>query len=418
MQNLKNLLYTFLRKSERYTKTDMIYLTKTGWWINLGTVIISALSLVLYMVFARTLSLEVYGTYQYLLSGGALFGALTLTGMNGAIARAVARGHDRTLYTATQAQLRWSVVPLGVAFVVAGYYLFQGNTTLGIGFALIGITTPLIGIFGSYASFLQGKKDFRRSFWYGMFWNVSYYVGLILVSFFYPTTLWLIVASFGVQVIALGVVYFKTIRTYLPKEDPDVESISYGRHLSIMNFGTVVASQIDTIITFHLLGPVAVAVYSFATAIPERLSGFFKFLPAAALPKFASKTAEEMKGAFGPRILIAIIGMLLVAGVYALFAPLVFSILFPTYTESVPYSQVYALVLLTSISGLFTSALIAQRNVKSLYVHTAVSPIMQVVLQFVGALLYGLWGLIVARLASQFLSALLAYIILKRVVVS
>lgn len=414
MQFLKTHLYSLLRWSERYTRTDMVYLTQSGWWINLGSLVISVLSLILYIVFARTLAPEVYGTYQYLLSGGALISALTLTGMNGAIARAVARGHDRTIYTAAIAQLRWSVLPLSTAFAVALYYLVQGEPILALGFVLIGFLTPLISVFSSYASFLQGKKDFERSFWYGMTWNVSYYVGLILVSLSFPSVIALIAVSLGVQAIALGFVYFRTIRTYRPKESSDEESITYGKHLSLMNFGTAVATQIDTIIAFHLLGPVAVAIYSFATAIPERLAGFFKFLPAAALPKFSNKSPEEMRGSFGPRIFIAIGAMVVVAGIYIATAPFLFSLLFPAYTEAIPYSQAYAFVLVASISGLFTSALTAQRNLKELYAYTAVTPILQVVLQVFGAVLYGLWGLIIARLATQFIAAGIAFLLLRK----
>lgn len=415
---MKNALYRLLRKSERYTKTDMVYLARSGWWINLGTVVISVFSLLLYIVFARTLTPEVYGTYQYLLSGGALLSALTLTGMNGAITRAVARGFDRTIYIAAKAQLRWSIIPVGIAALIATYYFLKGDLVLAVGFLIMGVLTPIIGTCSSYSSFLQGKQDFKRSFSYGMFWNISYYVSLLLVAFFLPSVLWLVLVTFGVQAITLAFVFVRTLRTYKPAQEADENSIQYGKHLSVMNFGTAIANQIDTVITFHLLGPAAVAIYSFATAIPERLAGFFKFLPAAALPKFSSKTKEQIWFTFGPKIILAILGMLFVALVYAFFAPLLFSLFFPAYASSVPYSQVYALVLITSISGLFTSALVAQQEVKGLYAHTVVTPILQILFQFFGAFFYGLWGLLIARLISQCLGALFAFIILRRVTLS
>jgi hypothetical protein len=42
MNQLKYKAYTFLRWSERHTKTDMIYLTKGGFWLTLAQVISSA----------------------------------------------------------------------------------------------------------------------------------------------------------------------------------------------------------------------------------------------------------------------------------------------------------------------------------------------------------------------------------------
>jgi len=392
----------------------MVYLLQSGWWINLGTVIISVFSLLLYMVFARILPPEVYGTYQYLLSGAALIGALTLSGMNNAIARAVARGNDRTLYSANWTQARWSIVPFSIALIVAFYYYLHGTTTLFIGFLCIGFLTPFISIFGTYASFLQGKQDFRHGFWYGMGWNVPYYIGLIIVSYLYPSTIALLFTSLGIQAAAQGIAYYRTIRAYRPQEESDESSIRYGKHLSVLSFGTVVATQIDTIVAFHFLGPAAVALYSFATAIPERLAGFFKFIPTAALPRFSNKSSMEIRGAFGRRVWYAIFSMFIFVLIYIFAAHSIFSLLFPTYTDAVPYSQVYSLIIVSSIAGLFTSALTAQQNIKELYAYTIGVPIAQIALQTIGIIMYGLWGLIIARLVSQSLAAAFAFILLFR----
>jgi len=412
MSPLKERVLSALRWSERYTKTDMVYLSTSGWWMNLGTLVISVCSLALYIVFARVLPPEVYGTYQYLLSGAAIVGALTLTGLNGAVARAVARGHEGTVRKAVAVQIRWSIVPFLASCAVAAYYLLEGTLILALGFFLIGILAPIINTFSIYASFLQGKKDFRRGFWFGMGWNIPYYLALIATAFLSPTVLALLFASLGVQAAALGIAYARTLHAHRPNNKIDVEAISYGKHLSVMGLGGVVVTQIDTILAFHFLGPAAVALYSFATAIPERLSGFFKFIPSAALPKFSEKSPAQVRKAFGSRLWIAVLCMTLFAGAYALAAPFLFQILFPAYLESVPYSQLYALVIVASLGGLFTTALTAQRDLKGLYVFTVISPIVQIVLQVLGAVFYGLWGLIVARLAAQFFSLLLAALLL------
>ena len=41
IDKIKNKTYKLLRKSEKYTKTDMVYLTKGGFWLTLGQIISS-----------------------------------------------------------------------------------------------------------------------------------------------------------------------------------------------------------------------------------------------------------------------------------------------------------------------------------------------------------------------------------------
>jgi O-antigen/teichoic acid export membrane protein len=415
MTRAKTHLIGILRGMERFTGTDMVYLTSSGFWMNLGTVVISGLSLLLYIVFAHTLSKETYGTYQFLLSGAAIISALTLTGMNSAVARATAQGNDGTVRKAVAVQLRWSIVPFLAALLASLFYLSQENLLLSAGFLMIGFFSPIMGAFSVYAAFLQGKQDFRRGFWYGMGWNVPYYACLILAAYVAPSVLVLIFISLGVQAAGLAIAYYRTMRAYRPSKKVDGASIGYGKHLSLMGLGNVVATQIDTILAFMLLGPAAVAVYGFATAIPERLVGFFKFLPAAALPKFSRKSDSEMRSAFGKRLWIAAAGMASFAAAYAIAAPLLFSILFPQYVDSVPYTQAYAVIIIASISGLFTAALTSQANVKKLYLFNFLSPTLQLALQVVGILTFGLWGLIVSRVLASFLSlGLAAALVLRR----
>jgi len=47
MQKIKNFLYKKLRLSEKYTRTDMVYIAKGGFWLTFGQSITSILSLIL-----------------------------------------------------------------------------------------------------------------------------------------------------------------------------------------------------------------------------------------------------------------------------------------------------------------------------------------------------------------------------------
>ena len=170
--------------------------------------------------------------------------------------------------------------------------------------------------------------------------------------------------------------------------------------------------QLDSVFVFHYLGATDLAIYSFATAIPERLSSFFKFIPNAALPKFAVKSDEEIKRSILAKTSIGIVAGIIIAAIYIALARLFFALFFPTYMAAVPYSQVYGLVIITSIGAVFPAALAAKRRIKSLYIFSVAMPVIQLVLQFVGIFYFALWGLIVAKVLFWFIYGILALILL------
>ena len=67
-KNIKEYLFSLLRLSEKYFKTDMVYLAKSGFWINLSYIAGSVFSLVSSIAFAYFVSKETYGIYKYIIS--------------------------------------------------------------------------------------------------------------------------------------------------------------------------------------------------------------------------------------------------------------------------------------------------------------------------------------------------------------
>lgn len=406
MESLRNKAYQALRRSESFFKTDMVYLATSGFWLQSTSVFVSFASFLLYIVFGHVLTKEVYGTYQYLLSIGAIVGAFTLTGMNGAITRAVARGFEGSYRESIRVQLKWNIVPLLVAWAGGAYYFAHGNATLGWGLVLIGIFVPLSTTFNTYGSYLAAKKDFKRSFLYGLFINTPYYLAVALVAFSLPVALALLAANLISQAIGYFVAHRRVLALYRPNESRDPEAITYGKHLSFINFFNVFIAQVDNILVFHFLGAAELALYSFATAIPDRL-GIFRNIAAAAFPKFATRTPEEVRVSLGRKMLLSVGVALGIAIIYDLFAYQFFALFFPRYLDAVPFSQVYAFIIVTAFWPIFTTALTAHGRMKALYAYNVVSPAVQLALQVAGIIWWGLWGLILARVCGALASSLL-----------
>lgn len=410
MNALKDRLVELLRWSERYTKTDMVYLASSSFWINAGTIFISLCSFLLYVVFGHFLPKETYGTYQYLLSIGAIVSAFTLTGMNLAVTRSAARGDDGVFGSAVRIQLLWNIVPTLVACGIGAWHLLEGQTLLGIGLFLIGIFVPLNSTLNTYSAFLAGKMDFRRVFTYSLWSNVPYYLSVGILAFFHSGALMLLAANLVSQAIGLTIAFRRTIARYRPPTQHREPVGRYGAQLSIANGISTITSQIDSLLTFYLLGPAALALYSFSTAIPDRL-GIFKTIATAAFPKFANRSQEELRASFARKIMIGVLTTFVLASLYALFAPLIFSLFFPLYTEAVPYSQAYVFIVVVAFGSLFTAALTTGRRIKSLYVHTITSSVTQISLQVLGIIFFGLWGLIGGRIIATLFSSILGWVL-------
>lgn len=414
LRRLQHHTVRALRWTEKYTKTDMVYLASVGWWTNLSFVITSGLAFLLSAAFANLLPRDAYGTYQYLISLSAMLTAICLTGMGGAVTQGVARGYEGDMRSGMRAQLRWSVVPTLLGLAGAVYYAFHGNMPIAIGLAAIALLAPITDALRVYNAFLNGKQDFKRAFIYGNIVNGVYYAAIFSTVFFFKDAVLLVFANLAANALATAFVYFRTIRVYAPNDRTDPHTVSYGTHLSVMNaFGTII-TQLDSVLVFHFLGPVQLAIYSLATMIPERLGSAFNFIGLAAFPRFANRSLTELRDTIlGKTVRAAALGVA-AAAVYAAAAPFLFRYVFPKYIDVISYTQVYSVIIALVAANLVSAALQAKRLKTELYVVSFVNPVMLITLQIPLLLLYGIWGMLWARIISDGVNVVIGIALLYR----
>ena len=143
----KNKIDNFLKRTQRYTGTDNVYLAKGGFWLGTGQAVSAIAALLLSIAFANLLPRETYGTYRYVLSIFALLSISTLQGMSTAITRAVARGYEGSFKTALGTKLRWGVAGAAASLATSLYYYLQGNNTLAISFLIATVFVPIMSSF-------------------------------------------------------------------------------------------------------------------------------------------------------------------------------------------------------------------------------------------------------------------------------
>lgn len=407
LENLKQKGYRALKKSEKYTKTDMIYLTKGGSWLSIGKVIGIGSSLATTIALANLIPPDTYGIYRFVLSLAAIVGIFTLTGMGTAVTQAVSRGYEGALRAGFVAKLKWSIGVTLASFIGAAYYFINDNATLALSLVIVGILSPLKDSFVLYRTYLVGKKAFKTAVIYNSIQAPITAGAFIVTLFFTDDVILIILAYFVINTIAVGILYALTLYSQKPRENTDTDTLNYSKHLSVMNVIGRIAGQLDSILLFHFLGAAPLAAYSIAKAPAKKLREVTNVLQSLAFPKLAQRDLHTLKQSIPKKALqILGVGASLFAA-YFFAAPYLFMFLFPQYTDAVLYSQVLAVSILFLPLFLYKQTFIAHKRRRELYIMQTVIPIVRIIALAILLPIYGIWGAIVALLLTRTVNAIL-----------
>ena len=403
---LKESLIRFLRHSERYFKTDMVYLVQGSFWVTAGQAISSLSIFLLAVAFANLVPPDTYGTYKYVLSLAGIFAIFSLPGMNTALMHMTARGAESTIHAVTRARILYACVGSLCALAGSAYYLYFGNTQLSFALFIIAASLPLFDTFTSYLSYLVGKKRFDLRAKYHALTHITSTL-VVIATLFCTDNLMLILMAYFVPFMSMRAAFYYHVSRTIPhtsSTEDDAAVIQYGKHQTAMQALGMVANEIDKIILWQFLGPVHVAVYTFALAVPEQIKGPLKGVGELAFPKFAAQTGEQIREslpALWRKLALYALGLFCLSLLYILIAPYLFQLVFPQYMESVVYSQLYALSMVTNIASIPIAILAAQKKTKTQYVISTIQPIITIGLLLLLIPLYGIIGAIVALIVSK-----------------
>lgn len=415
IKKLKNKTYKWLRSSEKYLKTDMIYVAKGGFWMTFGQSGTTILSLILVMAFANLLPKETYGTYLYILSLTGVLNIFTLTGMNSAVARAVAVGQEGMLRASVRYQLKWNLLMLTAFFILGGYYLINYNVILAISFFILGIFVPSTLALNTYGSYLEGKRKFKFAGISTIISTLLYVVGGLIAVFLSGEVVWLITAyAFTTFASTLFFYIFIVHKFKLPIiiNTETKETLRYGRKLSFIRFIGPISSQIDKIILLHFWGPAQLAIYSLAMIAPNKIISFTKKWVGIGFPKFSAKTIQEINTVFYRRIFQGMAIGATIAVLYALTAPYLFKYLLPQYIEGVFYSQILAISFVFAMPNRYISLLFeSQKLSRLIFIRGLINSLVSILLFIIFGILGGILGLIVAQITSSFIGMVISVIV-------
>ena len=400
-----------LNRLERIIRTDIRYVLRGGAWLLTGHGVSMVTSLALAIVFANLLPSHVYGTYKYVLSIAGILAAVTLPGINTYLAQAVARGQEKTLLPSIRLRISWGLGASVLALGGAVFYVFNANTELAIALAIVALFIPFFDALGLYNTYLQSKRLFKLSIQYFSTTQVLSTLCLIGTAFL-TNNLFLILLAYFIPITLLRLWFLvRTLTAHPPQGGQDTEAGAYGTHLSLVSIPNQISSYLDSILLFHYLGPIQLAIYTFGLAPIEQMRGLFKNISPLVLPKLTSRTFAEINHLLRWRMFWLSVGGVAIAGVYILIAPFAFSLLFPKYLSSVLISQLLAGLIAMRLPGSFFASVMQSKISflpKSWLYFGAVPSTAFIILLLVLTPLYGVYGVIASKYVSLIVGGIIS----------
>ncbi|HET8575028.1 MAG TPA: oligosaccharide flippase family protein [Candidatus Paceibacterota bacterium] len=401
----------------------MTYLAKGGSWLTLSQVLSSAASFLLSIAFAHLLPVEEYGFYRYVLSIAAILAIPTLNGMNTALIRAVARGENQSFIPATLTRFKWGALGSLAALALAAWNFFTGSNELAIAFLLCAIFVPVMNAATTFLAFLNGRAEFRLQSVIGTLTTALAALAIFFGLLFHQHVLVILFLYFASNTLLNLFFFALTLKRFPSKTeaiDPNLsgkikETLSFGKHLSLINSFTLASKQLDKIILWHFLGPAEVALYTFAQIPISQMQNIFSRIASPLTqPKFSRNKLPVLQQTLPGKVLKLFIVFIPFTLLYIFIAPYLYRFLFPEYMSSVAYTQLFALSLLASPISFFTDALVSQKKQKELYYGRISSSVILIAAMIVLGKIYGVWGVVIAQTVFAFWLPLLSFFLFKK----
>ena len=414
LSELKQKTLQALKWSEKYTKTDMLYLARGGFWLFSGQFVTALANFFLTLALANLLDKETLGTFRFVLSIAGILAIPCLSGIDTAVLQAVARSKEADFIKGLKTKLKYGTLSVVACLGVALYYFINHNSYLASCFLAISLFVPLINSFPLYESFWAGRKKFDTQTKYRTIVNVSATALVLFAILLSGNLIFILLAYFFAWSLLHGLALYKTIKTAKLNKNLDEKSIGYGKHLTLMGVIGQINGQMDKIVFWHFLGPEKLAVYFIALAIPQKIEALFNVVSGLAFPKFSGHSIENLKKSIGRKMILVFLLVLPVILLYILLAPFFYHLFFPKYPEAIFYSQVYILILLAFPRTFFGLALKAKMQTKKLYINTAILTPIYFLLLFILLPAFGTMGAVLTLLALEAVTFLVEYALFKR----
>lgn len=415
MAYIKSRIYSLLRRTEKYTKTDMVYLVVSNFWLTAPRFLILFAGMGLTVAFANLISPNDFGTYKYVLAAAGFIGAFSLNGMGQAVLRSVAQGRPHVVPALVRTSMLWSIPASLVTTGVGVYYFTQDNYVLGWGFLFIAVANVASNGYGLSKSVMVASGDFKANTFSGFpraLLSIVIVLGTLLIT---KNIIFILLAYFATNIFFAWSLYRYSIRHQKidgAKAEPEEvsEARNLGTHMSIISFLLLISGQIDQLLLWHTTDAMTLAVYTIALTPAKEARGLLNNVITVAFPRLAKKTRAELDSILPRRLWQMSLASIALFITYVLCVPLLFNVFFPQYIASIPIAQALGLLILIQPLGIFDSLILTHSNVRKRYPVVIGTQIVDIILLCTLIPLFGIWGAVTATLVSELILAVSFYI--------
>lgn len=387
-------------------------------YVFLTDVSVFFLRFLLNVAIVRSLSKEEFGQYGYVLSVARLFSFTSLSGMNNALQRAVSRGYDSTLQIALKMKAKYSFIGLGIllAFSIYEHYINQSNKLVFL-FLIVAFFFIPYNVIGLYRAFLAGKERFDKLFLMTLIENIFIVLTTGIVAIFTRNVSFILITTFATTSLIQSFMLIKAL-SWVDNEKIDKESITYGKHLTLVNIIDNIQDRADKLAINYLMGFSPLAIYMLAVEIVDRARSLIGFITTTIYPKACKLDSSELYryAKFHGAYIIAIYFITTILG--GGFAPVLIPFLYGSqYTEAIFYTQLsFANMFLEMMIGLFVKILFpSQKKSGAIAKVTIVGIIVRFPLYFILVPHIQLLGAILSNITASVCMLVYSFLIASRI---
>lgn len=283
----KDKLFILSQVYSKKTGLDLVYFVKNGFWMMLRQAADILIGTILFAIFARLATKEIFGFYQFVLSVFAVVGILSIPGLNTAVLRDVSRGNDGDYVPAVKKSFIWSLLGIPVIVLVGAYNYITGNQELGIILMVVSIFFPFFYAPNTWGAFLQGKTQYKKFAIFGIFQSLINALATATILLLNSRNALLIISVYLLSYSIYGIIcYYKTLK-YVQNKKSSGETIKYGWFLTKINFFNFIGESADKVIIGTLLSPVSLAIFSVISVLPFRMKMVIKSAVSISFPKMS-----------------------------------------------------------------------------------------------------------------------------------
>lgn len=391
---IKQKIKKVLLWSQKYTKTDMVYLFKNSFWTSIGK-FFSTISGVLVLIFlTRYVSKDIVGQYNFYLSILAIIAIFSIPGLNTSTIETVAKNNDGVYKKAVKTSFKWSWLGSLVLVLIAMYFYFLKNEqTLSLASLITAFLFPFLYAPNTWRSFLIGKQKFKQLNFLSSLQSILYLSAMILVIIFsHGNLIWIISIYLFIQIFANIFSYFFSQR-YIQNNNENNDWKSYGFFLTKMQILSLVSANIDKIVIGVFMNMETLAIYSVARKMITSLQGLIKEF----LNIYSAKIAKRDKINFKKYFFIS--GLTTIFSITAIiFIPSVIKYLFPDYEASIFLTQLFLIFLPIWIFDLLltTEVIYNLKNKKIIFFNNIITPLIYFILLIPSIIFLKELGLVLA----------------------